>query len=152
MPLTFQKENYDDFRLELMDLVIDHWQDVALNKDTVPLNPNWETYGALCDQGVAHVLTARTEEGKLVGYSVCLMGPHLRYKDEKWAEGDVFFLHPEHRRGLAGLKMMKAVEEMMKTLGATKIVQKVKLHRDVGKIFERLGYNAIERVYVKDLI
>jgi hypothetical protein len=39
----------------------------------------------------------------------------------------------------------------MKALGAEKIYQKVKLHKDIGKIFECMGYDAIERVYVKDL-
>jgi len=151
MPLTYQKEDFEDVCDECMDLIIDHWQDVALNKDEVPLDPNWETYRMLFSQGFGHIMTARTEAGELVGYSVCTMMPHLRYKEVKWAEGDIFFLHPDHRKGSAGTRLLQAAEKMMKDLGATKLYQKVKLHRDVGKVFERIGYHAIERVYVKDL-
>ena len=152
MGLTFQEETFSQFIEDGMELVIDHWQDVALNKDDIPLDPNWDVYANLCDTGVAHIVTARTSEGELVGYSVCMLSPHLRYKGVKWAEGDVFFLHPAYRKGRAGIRLLKAAEKMMKALGAEKIYQKVKLHKDVGKVFEHMGYSAIERVYAKDLI
>ena len=149
--LTYQEETFDQFVKDGMDLIIDHWQDVALNKNDTPLDPNWEMYRRLFESGVAHVVTARTEEGELVGYAVCSLAPHLRYKDVKWAEGDVFFLRHDHRKGTAGIRLMQAAEQMMRKLGATRLYQKVKLHKDVGKVFERMGYNAIERVYVKDI-
>ena len=152
MGLTFQEETFDQFIQDGMDLVIDHWQDVALNKDDVPLDPNWEGYAQVFNAGIGHVVTARTEDGELVGYSVCMMVPHLRYQTVKWAEGDVFFLRKDYRKGRAGIQLLKAAEEMMKRWGADKLYQKVKLHKDVGKVFEHLGYSAIERVYVKDLV
>jgi GNAT superfamily N-acetyltransferase len=151
MGLTFQEETFDEFVEDGMDLVIDHWHDVALDKDDIPLDPNWDGYAKIFAAGVGHVMTARTETGELVGYSVCMMVPHLRYKNVKWAEGDVFFLRHDHRKGRAGMQLLMAAEKMMKALGAEKLYQKVKLHKDVGKVFEHLGYNAIERVYVKDL-
>ena len=151
MGLTFQEETFDQFIEDGMDLVIEHWHDVALNKDDVPLDPDWEGYAQIFGAGLAHVVTARTEEGEMVGYAVCTMAPHLRYKSVKWAEGDVFFLKPLYRRGRTGILLMKAAEEMMRALGADKLYQKVKLHKDVGKVFEHMGYEAIERVYVKDL-
>jgi hypothetical protein len=48
--------------------------------------------------------------------------------------------------------LLQAVEDMAKRLGATQFYQKVKVHQDVGALFERMGYKAIERVYVKDLV
>jgi len=149
--LTFQEEKFEHVVDDCMQLVIDHWEDVALNKNDTPLDPNWEGYAQIFDAGIGHIMTARTEEGKLVGYSVCTMVPHLRYKSVKWAEGDIFFLHPDYRKGREGIRLLKAAEHMMKALGAEKLYQKIKLHKDVGKVFEHMGYHAIERVYVKDL-
>jgi GNAT superfamily N-acetyltransferase len=151
MALVFAQEPVEVFIEDCMDLVIEHWHDVALNKDSVPLDPNWDQYMTLAAAGMLHITSARTEDGELVGYAVSLMTPHLRYKDVKWAEGDVFYLKPEHRKGSAGRRLLQAAEDAMTALGATMMIQKVKLHKDVGAVFERMGYKAIERVFVKEL-
>lgn len=151
MALTFQQEDVSVFIEDCMDLIIEHWKDVALNQDSTPLDPDWGQYTALAAAGILHITSARTEDGELVGYAVCSMAPHIRYKSAKWAEGDVFYLKPEHRKGSAGRRLLQAVEDAMKELGATQMIQKVKTHKDVGAVFERMGYTAIERVFVKEL-
>ena len=47
--------------------------------------------------------------------------------------------------------MFKHAETALRGKGVTKVINKVKLHFDVGKIFERMGYLPIERVYAKGL-
>jgi len=150
--LTFQEETYEEFTADGMQLMIDHWEDVALNKDTIDLQPDWLRYKEMYDQGIAHVVTARTETNKLVGYAVLLITHNAHHKQVKLAEGDGYFLQHEYRRGSAGRRLLQAVEDMAKRLGATQFYQKVKLYKDVGVLFERMGYKAIERVYVKDLV
>jgi GNAT superfamily N-acetyltransferase len=151
MALTFQQEDVSIFIEDCMDLIIEHWKDVALNQDSTPLDPDWDRYTKLAAAGILHITSARTEDGELVGYAVCLITPHLRYKSVKWAEGDVFYLQPAHRKGSAGTRLMQAAEDAMRAHGVTKIIQKVKIHNDVGAVFERMGYKAIERVFVKEL-
>ena len=149
--LTFQQETPDTFIADCMDLLIIHWDDVALNKDEVKLNPDWDLYMQLHANGSLHATTARTLAGELVGYCVYMVTRNLNYKDHVWAEGDVFFLHKDYRKGLSGVRLLKAAEAAMVSLGVTKIINKVKLHKDVGVLFERMGYTAVERVYVKGI-
>ena len=67
----------------LKGLAPDHWEEVANNKDTIPLDIDWERYRALDDDGSLHVLTAR-DDGELVGYVMHVIAPsqkvyELRY-------------------------------------------------------------------------
>jgi GNAT superfamily N-acetyltransferase len=152
MAVAFQEENYDDFCKDAMALIIKHWEDIALNHEDVKLDPDWLAYKNLYDAGILHIVTGRTEEGELVGYCLLMVTGNLHYKTVKWAEGDIFYLRPDHRKGMTGIRMMKAAEKIAKVYGASKIYQKVKLHKDVSKVFERMGYTAIERLFMKELV
>jgi GNAT superfamily N-acetyltransferase len=139
MAVAFQEENYDDFCKDAMALIIKHWEDIALNHEDVKLDPDWLAYKNLYDAGILHIVTGRTEEGELVGYCLLMVTGN-------------FYLRPDHRKGMTGIRMMKAAEKIAKVYGASKIYQKVKLHKDVSKVFERMGYTAIERLFMKELV
>lgn len=150
--VTYQAENYTDVIGEAGPLLIAHWQDVALDQDTIDLQPDWEKYEILNNANKLHITTAReTGTGKLVGYVVYILDNCLHYKQVNMADGDIFWLDPEYRKGLTGVKLLKSAEKYLVGLGVNKIFNKVKLHKDVGKIFERLGYTPIERVYAKGI-
>ena len=149
--LTYQEEYFIDVMGECGDLIVSHWKDIALDQDDIKLNPDWDKYRDLADAGVLKITTAR-EKGNLVAYSVHLVSSNLHYKDLLIADGDIFWLAKPHRKGLAGLKLLKAAEANLRKLGVQKIFNKVKLHKDVGVIFERLGYTPIERVYAKGIV
>ena len=150
MALTYQKEDWIVFMEDCGELIVAHWQDVALDQATVELDPDWDTYNCIDAQGGLEVVTAR-DEGTLVGYSIHIISTHIHYKNLKIAEGDVFWLDSAYRRGMAGIKLLKAAEKHLVAIGVDKVINKVKLHKDVVRIFERLGYTAIERVYAKGL-
>ena len=139
------KDIYDDLR-PLLDM---HWEDVALDQETVHLNPNWPLYRTADDTGALHITTARVEDGELVGYAIYLLSSNAHYKQLAVADGDIFWLHPDHRKGMAGVRLLRKAEEFLIARGVHKILNKVKLHKDVGIVFERLGYTPIERVYAK---
>jgi GNAT superfamily N-acetyltransferase len=149
--MNYQTETMSEVVKEIMPLLHLHWQDVALNHDSITLDPNWQVYQELAKMGFLHITTARTDAGELVGYAIYIIQPLLHYKRELGADGDIFWLHPDHRKGSVGIRLLKEAEMNIKALGCTYIVNKVKLHKDVGRIFERLGYQAIERVYAKAL-
>jgi GNAT superfamily N-acetyltransferase len=65
------------------------------------------------------------------------------------AHNDIFYIKPEYRQGLTGVKLFKATEEIMKKYGVQRIIMNVKRSNDIGAIFERLGYKETERVYTK---
>lgn len=149
--LTFQTERLSDVRDEAAPLLRRHWEEIALDREMVLLDPNWDAYARIEAAGLMHITTARDEAGALVGYSAYFVMPNLHYRSLMVAETDIFWLAPEHRRGTAGLRLIRAAEAELKALGVNKIVSKVKIHFDTGPLFERLGYRAIERIYAKTL-
>tara|TARA_R110000822_G_scaffold38746_11_gene107142 strand:+ start:590 stop:1039 length:450 start_codon:yes stop_codon:yes gene_type:complete len=146
--MNFAEERLADVLGEITPLLIDHWHHIALDKDRVPLAPAWDLYRDLDEQGSMKIITAR-EGGELVGYIVYLLSPSLHYTSQFFAEGDIFWLSPAHRKGSAGLRLFRFAETILKDAGVTKVINKVKLHADVGKVFEHMGYSPIERVYAK---
>lgn len=149
--MQFSEENFYDVVGEIGPLLCDHWEAIALNKDNVPLDPVWDKYKFLWDSGSLKIITAR-EDGRLVGYAIYVVSQSLHYATETFADADIFWLSPEYRKGTAGMRLFKYAEDSLKKRGVTQILNKVKLHFDVGKVFERMGYTPIERVYSKRLV
>ena len=88
----------------------------------------------------------------MVGYAAYVISPSLHYSDQIIADADVFWLDPDYRKGMAGMRLFKQAEKVLKSYGVTVVLNKVKIHFDVGKVFERMGYKPIERVYSKSLV
>jgi GNAT superfamily N-acetyltransferase len=149
--MEFSEETLSQCLDEARPLLVDHWENIALNKDTISLNPLWNIYEKLEETGNLKIITARQDE-KLVGYAAYVISPSLHYSSEIIADADVFWLDPNHRKGMAGMRLFKHAEKVLKSYGVTRILNKVKIHFDVGKVFERMGYDPIERVYSKSLV
>lgn len=146
--MDYQEERLEDVREEIIPLLALHWEDVALNKEDIILDPNWPVYDFMDAHNALHITTAR-QQGVLVGYAVYLISSWLHYKDRLLADGDIFWLAPEYRKGMTGVRLLKTAEKYLVARGVEYIVNKVKLHKDVGRVFEHLGYMPIERVYAK---
>lgn len=149
----FAWEPFGDCIVEAQPLLHRHWEEVALNKGSIALDPDWDTYFALASAGRLHVLTARVE-GRLVGYLSMVMGRLLHYRQVLWAESDIFWLDPSWRLGMTGIHLFKLGEQGMRSLGCRRIDFTPKLHFEaerggVGRILEHLGYKPIETTYSK---
>jgi GNAT superfamily N-acetyltransferase len=150
--VTYQREPWSDaLRDEVWPLLQHHWDEVALDKDTVPLDPIWEAYAALDNAKLLVITTARAGD-LLVGYCTHFIVPNLHYRSLKLADNDIFWLDPEYRRGGVGIKLMQAAERNVRELGCNKITMKEKLHVPLGRLFEFLGYRTIEKLHAKTLI
>lgn len=148
--ITFQVEKLRDVKEEAMPLLREHWEEIALNKDTVPLDPLWDQYQAVEDMGLYHVVTARAF-GNLIGYSTYTLCQNFHYASLRQAETDIFWLQPKYRRGMTGIRLLKFAEQSLKELGCNKIITKTKLHLDLGPVLEFMGFTPIERVYAKSI-
>jgi len=142
---------------ELLPLFRQHWRELAVHKDVIPLDPNWDLMMQQSLNGVLHVLTVR-DENKLVGYIFNIVAPHSHYKTTLHAYVDMFWLHPNYRRGLTGLKMFRENENYLRKLGAVRLLAGEKLHwhskrqRQVRVLFRRLGLKAHEVMFSKLLV
>ena len=146
--IEYKEETFDQVIDEIKPLLEDHWEEIALNKEVIKLNPNYEMYEKLCNSGVMKIITARND-GKLIGYCICIIAYNLHYKDSLTATNDIFFISKDYRKGSTGVKLFIKNEEILKSYGVQRLIMNTKVHQDVGAIFERLGYKQTERVFGK---
>ena len=125
-----------------------HWEEVALNKDKIKLNPDYDRYYELEELGILKIFTVR-DSGSLVGYFACFVMPHLHYKDHYFATNDVIYISPEHRRGFTALKLIKFAEGCLKEDGVSVLVVNTKSHKPFHKLMEFLKFSPSETLYSK---
>lgn len=151
--ITLQWERITGLAKEIAPLFRQHWQEIAIFQDEISLDPNWDLYFQFDIAGLLHVLTVRAD-GVLVGYAFLLLTPHLHYASTLYAHFDMFWLKPAFRRGWLGIKMLKEAERRARELKATVIHAQIKLHflkerGTLARLFDRLGYTAVETNYSK---
>lgn len=146
--ITYQVEKIETVREETAALLSLHWQELGLDHERIPLDADHARYEDLERQGILHIVTVR-DMGKLVGYHIALVTPHLHYKSTLHAITDIYFLLPEYRQGRIGIKLFQFVEQDLRARGVKRLLTSNKLHLDIGKIFDYLGYKEVERLYSK---
>ena len=150
MPLKYQQEFLATVKTDIQYLIELHWSEIALNQDNIKLNPDWDAYHNLEDQGKLKIFTARDGD-KLVGYFVVLLGNNIHYKVHLFASNDVIYLHKDYRKGFAGIRLIKFAETYLKEDGVSMIIINTKVHQPFDKILNRIGFNLTERAYSKYL-
>lgn len=146
--LTAHVEPFPAFLEEVKPLLPGHWEELALNKDEVPLDPQYDEYLRRDAAGQILLVTLRTA-GELVGYFVGFVAPGLHYRTCLTLTLDIFWLAPEHRGQMGGARLFKAVEVEARRRGIQRMVAGSKCHKDASFLFERLGYERIEVYYSK---
>lgn len=151
--LTAQEESFYAIARELPPMFERHYQELALDKDQFPLDPDWDSYFAMAAIWKLRITTARFGD-ILAGYIFNLVGPHLHYKSRIHGHIEMFWLDPAYRGGAFALKWFRQNEDMLRKAGVKRVTVDEKHHfKDgrVGLIFRRLGYSAVETVWQKVL-
>lgn len=133
---------------EMRPLLERHWQEVALCDAFGPVDIAEDAYHRAEEGGMLRVYTAR-RNGALVGYAAYFVLPNLHYRTKPVAESDVFFLAPEERQGLAGLRLLQFADKALTAEKVAVIINRVKVAHDCGRLFERMGYKQHEKLYLK---
>lgn len=149
--ITFHVESLLEHLEEMKPLFPAHFEELALNKDKVPLDPQYDIYLERDKRGEVLFVAGR-ELGALIGYFVGFVAPGLHYKTCLTLSLDIFWIHPEYRHRGAGFQMFKTVEAEAKRRGVQRMIVGSKLHQDASWLFERLGYDEVERYYSKMFI
>jgi len=145
--ITYEVEPVSVFLEEAKALFPQHWDELALNKDKVPLDPQYEVYFERDARGEILLIVGR-KDGRLIGYFVGFVAPGLHYRTCLTLTMDLFYIVPECR-GREGLRLFKAVHEEATRRGVQRIFAGSKLHKDASVLFERMGYTEVERYYSK---
>jgi GNAT superfamily N-acetyltransferase len=134
-------EPYSDHLVEeIKPLIQMHYDEIALHKEHVLLDPDWDRYAAIDSTGNLLIVTARNEKMQLVGYAVFFITPHIHYKSTMIASNDILYLHPAYRKGRVGIRLLKDSETACRYRGVNKILWHVKFAKDFRNILYRLGY------------
>lgn len=133
-------------------LIRNHYEEVARNKSVMKLDPDWDRYQKLEDEGWLFGLGAWVETPKsnqLVGYSFNIIGPHLHYSSMRYAQNDVLFVLKEARRSRIGLQLIYDTEREARSRGATLMLWHAKQHTTLERLMPRLGYQVQDIIYSK---
>jgi len=144
--MNYQQEFLDQVENDILTLLDLHYKEIALNQDKIKLNPDWDVYRALEEQGKLKIFTAR-DGSTLVGYFVVVVGVNMHYKDHTFACNDIIYLHKDYRKGFAGIKLIKFAKKCLTEDGVSVLTINTKVHQPFDKLLDRLGFNLIERVY-----
>lgn len=150
----FGWERFYQLAHELPPLFMEHWKELALNQDAIPLDPDWDKYYALDISGALQVLTARLPSGQLVGYVFLVVGCPLHYKSTLFGGVDIFYLDPMVRAGWTGVRLIKELIKGAKALKIVHLSMHTKIHfagNRVTKLLQRLGFVPIETVHAMRL-
>ena len=151
--LTSQVEKFHEIARELPPLFEQHYREIAVDQDAIPLDPDWDRYFWLSLNGMLVVRTARCDK-VLVGYIFNLVGPHLHYRSTLHAEIEMFWLDPAYRGSAFALRWFRENEAHLRSLGVKRVGVATKngyMSGRVGLIFKRLGYKPIETVWARTL-
>ena len=146
--ITAQVETWSGMVDEAAQLFPLHWEELALNKDKVPLSVQYDVYKAYEDAGRTLVVTLR-QKGRLVGYFVGFVSPGLHYSTCLTLQMDIFWTHPDIRGRMEGVKLFRAVETEAKRRGVQRVFYGSKLHKDASRLFEYLKMEPVEVYYSK---
>lgn len=153
MTVTVQTERYLDVLGDAAELTKVHWEEIARDRDAVPLNVDHVAYAKLDERGQLLIVTAR-DAGRLIGYLTYFIQPqgHPHYLGTPWAESDVFFVVPEARKGGIGAGLITKAEEALRACGVKIMHTRTKNdHPTAGMLFQHMGHVPIETVHAKVL-
>lgn len=144
--LSAQVETVAGVLDEIRPLFADHFDELALDKDKAPLDPQYDLYLAREARGEALVVTLR-EAGELVGYFIGFVAPGLHYRRTLTFIMDIFWVRRDHRNRSGGLRLMRRLMAELKRRGVQRAFLGSKLHRDSGRLFEAFGFRPVETFY-----
>lgn len=133
---------------EIKRLLPQHWAELALNQDKVPLDPQYEVYLERERRGELLMVVLR-EAGEMIGYFLGFIAPGLHYKSCLTCTMDIFFVRPDKRRGRAGIVLFKAVEKELRRRHVDRWFVGTKCRADASALFEYLGFSRVEIYYSK---
>lgn len=144
----------------LDDMLALHWEEIEDHREVSPIDPDWSRYKALERAGQLKI-GALFVGAKMVGYNIFFVYAPLHSRSTTWAISDVLWLDPDHRRGWAGVKLLKAAERGLRDMGAKVILYSVKddppdlaskrQRGTASRLLQRLGYSSFDRSWSKAL-
>jgi GNAT superfamily N-acetyltransferase len=146
--ITAHVESFEQRLPELQKLLPEHYKELALNQDQVPLDPQYGIYIERERRGELLFVTLR-EAGELVGYFIGFIAPGLHYRTCLTCTMDIFYVRSDKRTGSAGVRLFRFVEQELRRRGVQRWFMGSKVHADASALFKRIGAAPVETYYSK---
>lgn len=147
--IVFAIEPFSSVYAELLPLLEQHYGEISTHKDhDVPLEPLVEAYRAREADGSLLMVIGR-EAGQIVAYFVCFIAPGLHYRSCLTCSPDIFYVAPERRTSIAGIRMFRFVEKELKRRGVKRWAVGSKVQHDASALFRFLDFEPVETTYEK---
>ena len=131
------------------NVLVEHWDELALNKEYVKLAPDRKKYKQLQELGIINNIVVYDSD-VVVGYSVLIVQPNLHYSENVFAYVDIIYVSKQYRQSSIGARLLLATEHLAKELGASVITHHAKPYVPmIIKPLEKLGYSLYEHIYGK---
>lgn len=151
MNIRFQTESLEQFLPEALPLLRGQWSEVGSCPQAHALDVDMALYASIEQAGALHITTARTADATLVGYAIYFVHDYPHVQQVCMAQSDALYLHPDYRKGFAGLRLLQAAEHALEGRGVNNIMQTCTRKKDFGVLLRRMGYVNTETVYRKEM-
>ena len=131
---------------ELKRIIPLHYEELAMNKDKVPLAPQWPKYARAEANGELFFVALR-DAGNMAGYFIGFVGPGLHYETCLTCVQDIFYVKPDERGAAAGKILFDFVENELKRRGVQRLITNSKNHFPAAWMFDKRGYEPIETIH-----
>jgi GNAT superfamily N-acetyltransferase len=144
MAITFELRKFSMEDLgEVGDLILKNKEEAS----PVSFEIDIDAYHYLiCDPLVFVAL----DEEHIVGYSIFRVSNHPHY-NKSIAIQDVIYIHPDFRKGSVGTRFYKFIEKELENTEAEAVIISHTSQKDLSLLFNRLGYNQLEVLYMKEI-
>lgn len=146
--ITCHLESLEQHLGEIQALLPAHYEELALNRDQVPLSPQYDIYVARERAGQLLFVTLR-DAGEMVGYFIGFIAPGLHYSTCLTCTMDIFYVRQDKRKGSAGLRLFRFVEAELRRRGVHRWFMGSKIAADASALFKRIGATPVETYYSK---
>lgn len=147
MTIQYRITNAQECFDRITKLFDEHYKELSVTQE-LKLNPDYKIYFDADKRNVVKVVLCE-DDNELIGYIVFFVGPNLHHKDYLLATEDIYYLKPEYRKGRTGIKMFQFAEKYLKSIGINMIKYTTNIYLDKSRLFEYLGCNFIEKVFIK---
>ena len=151
--LTTQVESFRECIPEIKKIISTHHEELALLKDLMPLDPDWDEYVRRENVGRLFLTTVR-RDGEIVAYYIAQVAPGFHYKSTFTGTQDICYVVPQLRnRGLA-VPLFRQTERELRRRGVKVWYSGFKVHNPLGmpELLNALGFIPADTYMVKALV
>lgn len=148
--ITFAVEPFRAVYAEMYPLLEQHYREISSHfKHGVPLAPQVAEYQRRADAGGLVMVIGR-EAGQIAAYMPIFIAPGLHYQTCLTATVDIFYVAPERRGFIAGVRMFRFAMQECKRRGVQRFAAGAKLEtvaRDASPLLQFVGLSPVETIH-----